>query len=55
MIKCDKCKHVVSETETRTYHLTLRTTNVNSPIDKIVLCKICDAARRTSPTRFVCM
>lgn len=53
MIRCDKCKQVVSETETRTYHLTLRVTNVNSPIDKIVLCKPCDAVRRTTPTRYV--
>jgi len=52
-VRCDKCKQLVSESETRTYHLTLRTTNVNSPIDKIVLCKDCNAARRTNITKYV--
>lgn len=53
--KCDKCKQVVPISQTRSYHLTLRTTNINSPIDKIVLCRDCDAARHTTPTRYVSM
>lgn len=53
VVKCDKCKNIVPEYNTRTYHLTLRTTNINNPLDKIVLCLHCDKNRRTNPLRYI--